>query len=106
MYTVEFVLGCFGCPSQIIVQSVADIWCLLSFRECIEESLFLHLDAHHYHKNFEKIMVFIDSKILPNINSKILKQAEEKLNDDGLHPTWAEPESILYLIPNHQRESW
>lgn len=99
------LLGCFGCPSQVVVQSVADIWCLLSFRACIEESLYLHLDAHHYRKNFEQVMVFIDSKILPNINAKILKQAEEKLNDDGLHPAWDEPESILFLIPNRQQEA-
>jgi hypothetical protein len=99
------LLGCFGCPSQIIVQSVADIWCLLSFRACIEESLFLHLDAHHYRKNFEQIMVYIDSKILPNIKPQIIKQSEEKLNDDGLHPAWDESESILHLIPNSKQES-
>lgn len=99
------LLGCFGCPNQVIVQSIADIWCLLSFRACIEESLFLHLDAHHYRKNFEQIMVFIDSKILPNIDSKIVKQAESKLDDDGLHPAWDEPESILHLIPSNPKES-
>lgn len=99
------LLGCFGCPSQVVVQSVADIWCLLSFRACIEESLYRHLDAHHYRKNFEQVMVFIDSKILPNINAKILKQAEEKLKDDGLHPAWDEPESILFLIPNRHQEA-
>ncbi|PML49510.1 hypothetical protein BCT76_08955 [Vibrio tasmaniensis] len=99
------LLACFGCPHQVIVQSTADIWCLLSFRACIEESLFLHLDAHHYRKNFETIMAFIDSKILPNINSQVLKQAEEKRNDDGLHPAWDEPESILHLIPTNPKES-
>lgn len=99
------LLACFGCPYQVIVQSVADIWCLLSFRACIEESRYLHLDAHHYRKNFEQVIVFIDSKILPDINSKILKQAEEKLNDEGLHPVWNEPESILFLIPNRQQKS-
>ncbi|MCR9900957.1 hypothetical protein NB595_22225 [Vibrio alginolyticus] len=99
------LLECFGCPHQVIVQSVVDIWCLLSFKACIEESLFLHLDAHHYRKNFEQIIVFIDSKILPNINSKIVKQAESKLDDDGLHPAWGEPESILHLIPNNPKES-
>ena len=98
------LLGCFGCPHQVIVQSVADIWCLLSFRACIEESLYLHLDAHHYRKNFEQVMVFIDSEILPKIHSKIVKQAQEKLDDDGLHPAWDEPESILYLIPERQQE--
>lgn len=99
------LLGCFGCPSQVIVQSLADIWCLLSFRACIEESLYLHLNAHHYRKNFEQVIAFIDSKILPNINSKILKEAKRKLNDDELHPAWDEPESIIHLIPGSKKES-
>ena len=50
-------------------------------------------------------MVFIDSEILPKIHSKIVKQAQEKLDDDGLHPAWDEPESILYLIPERQQEN-
>ncbi|WCP67034.1 hypothetical protein LYZ37_14615 [Vibrio tubiashii] len=93
------LLECFGCPHQVIVQSIADVWCLLSFRACIEESLYLHLDAHHYRKNFEQTIGFIDTKILPNINTKIRKQAKAKLNDEGLHPLWDEPESILHFIP-------
>ncbi|MFL0866982.1 hypothetical protein [Vibrio parahaemolyticus] len=93
------LLGCFGCPDQVIVQSVSDIWCLLSFKDCIEESLFLHLDASHYQKNFENIVQFIEQKILPNINQQILRQAETKLDDDGLHPAWDDSESILSLIP-------
>ncbi|MEZ9916781.1 hypothetical protein BCU49_000240 [Vibrio breoganii] len=99
------LLACFGCPHQVIVQSVADIWCLLSFKACIEESIYLHLNAHHYRKNFEQIIVFIDSKILPKISPKMLKQSELKLNNDGLHPAWDEPESILHLIPNSHKES-
>jgi hypothetical protein len=93
------LLGCFGCPDQVIVQSVSDIWCLLSFKACIEESLFLHLDASHYKKNFEDIVKFIEQKIRPSINQKILRKAEAKLDDDGLHPAWSDNESILSLIP-------
>lgn len=93
------LLGCFGCPDQVIVQSVSDIWCLLSFKSCVEESLFLHLDVSHYKKNFENIILFINQKILPNINKQILRQAETKLNDDGLHPAWSDNESVLRLIP-------
>ncbi len=98
------LLGCFGCPDQVIVQSVSDIWCLLSFKACIEESLFLHLDASHYQKNFEKIIQFIEQKILPNINQQILRKAETKLDDDGLHPAWGESESVLSLIPKSPAE--
>ena len=93
------LLACFGCPDQVIVQSLSDIWCLLSFRACIEESLYLHLDASHYRKNFEDVVTFIDVRIIPNINKTRLKQAEEKLNDEGLHPLWGEVDSILSLIP-------
>ncbi|EKO3453401.1 hypothetical protein NTE11_003948 [Vibrio fluvialis] len=93
------LLGCFGCPYQVIVQSISDIWCLLSFKTRIEESLFFHLDAHHYKKNFEKIIVFIEAYILPNINPSLLRAAEEKLDDDGLHPNWDDAESVLNLIP-------
>ncbi|MCC5519622.1 hypothetical protein BCT65_021615 [Vibrio splendidus] len=98
------LLGCFGCPDQVIVQSVSDIWCLLSFKDCIEESLFLHLDARHYKKNFENIIQFIEQKILPNINQQILRKAETKLDDDGLHPAWTESESVLSLIPKSPAE--
>lgn len=99
------LLGCFGCPDQVIVQSVADIWCLLSFKACIEESLYLHLDASHYRKNFEDIIQFIEQKILPSINNKILKQAETKLDDEGYHPAWDNGESILSLISKSTSEA-
>jgi len=94
------LLGCFGCPDQVIVQSLADIWCLLSFKACIEESLYLHLDASHYRKNFEYIVQFIESQILPNINTRILKQAEKKFDDNGFHPLWDDSESVLHLSQN------
>ncbi|GIU28310.1 hypothetical protein TUM4644_25860 [Shewanella colwelliana] len=98
------LLGCFGCSDQVIVQSVSDIWCLLSFKACIEESLFLHLDASHYQKNFKNIIQFIEQKILQNINKQILRKAETKLDDDGLHPAWDDSESILSLIPKSPAE--
>lgn len=93
------LLGCFGCPEQVIVQSISDIWCLLSFKVCIEESLCFHLDASHYKKNFENIVQFIEQKILPSISQQIIRKAETKLNDDGLHPAWGDSESVLSLIP-------
>lgn len=93
------LLACFGCPEQVIVQSVSDIWCLLSFKTCIEESLYLHLDAAHYRKNFEKVILFIEEKIIPSINKSILKQAQVKLNDEGPHPAWDNSVSFLHLLP-------
>ncbi|WP_172580294.1 hypothetical protein [Vibrio harveyi] len=98
------LLDCFGCPSQVIVQSTSDIWCLLSFKACIEESLYLHLDASHYRKNFEYVVKFIEENILPQISKRILKQAETKLDDDGYHPIWDDSESILQLISKTANE--
>ncbi|WP_019350540.1 hypothetical protein [Vibrio splendidus] len=98
------LLACFGCPSQVIVQSLSDIWCLLSFKACIEESLYLHLDTSHYRNNFENIVLFIEEKILPNIDRKLLKQAETKLDDDGYHPNWDDTDSVLGLIPSPSQE--
>ncbi|MCH1920376.1 hypothetical protein L9G15_13155 [Shewanella sp. A3A] len=95
------LLACFGCPSQVIVQSLSDIWCLLSFKACIEESLYLHLDASHFKKNFEDIVVFIEERILPNIDGQLLRQAEIKLDDEGYHPLWDESDSVLGLIPQY-----
>ncbi|WP_394245367.1 hypothetical protein [Vibrio astriarenae] len=93
------LLQCFGCQHQVIVQSETDIWCLLSFKDCIEESLYYHLDASHYKKNFEAIIRYIKEKILPNIDKKTLKQANIKLNDEGRHPIWDDSDSILTMIP-------
>ncbi|WP_395356475.1 hypothetical protein ACHFJ9_08405 [Vibrio sp. D3] len=91
------LLGCFGCPSQVIVQSLPDIWCLLSFKACIEESLYLHLDANHYNQNFKRVVAFIDEKILPNINKKLLKQVETKLDNESYHPLWNDADSVTNL---------
>lgn len=99
------LLECFGCSDQVIVQSVSDIWCLLSFKACIEDSLYLHLDANHYRQNFEDVVQFIEQKILPSINSRILKQAETKLDDYGPHPAWDDSESVLELIPKSTDEA-
>lgn len=98
------LLGCFGCTSQVIVQSLPDVWCLLSFKACIEESLYLHLDASHYSQNFENIVAFIDTKILPNIDKKLLKQVETKLNNEGCHPLWSDADSVMSFIPSYAQE--
>ncbi|MEQ5237917.1 hypothetical protein [Proteus terrae] len=98
------LLACFGCPSQVIVQSLSDIWCLISFKTRIEESLYQHIDASHYHQNFENIVAFIEEKILLNIDRKLLKQAETKLDDEGYHPNWDDADSVLGLIPSHSQE--
>lgn len=93
------LLKCFGCPHQVIVQSVSDIWCLLSFKTCIEESIYQHLDIHHYRQNFESVISFIRENILPKIKKDILKKAEKLIDDNGLHPLWQDTNIILPMIP-------
>ncbi|MDC9513090.1 hypothetical protein PSH47_04950 [Pseudoalteromonas sp. CST5] len=88
------LLGCFGCDHQVIVQSVEDIWCLLSFKECIEESLYFHLNAKHFDQNFSKVLNYIDQNILPKIAKKIIADAEVKLTEEGRHPLWLTPDSL------------
>lgn len=90
------LLKCFGCEHQVIVQSVDDIWCLLSFKENIEESLYLHLDSYHYKKNYEKTVIYIEEKILPKISNKIIQEAEHKLLDIGRHPLWKAIDTALF----------
>lgn len=92
------LLKCFGCENQVIVQSVDDIWCLLSFMECIEESLYLHINKQHYKKNFEDIIIFVNEKILTKIKHEVKIKAQKKLNQTGRHPLWKDVESSLYLI--------
>ncbi|TMP38287.1 hypothetical protein [Pseudoalteromonas rubra] len=91
------LLNCFGCTHQVIVQSVEDIWCLLSFKECIEESIYYHLNARHFDHNFNQALEFIDKKIIPKIDKKIFNDAEIKLMEVGRHPLWLSPDSILMV---------
>ncbi|ENM2832365.1 phage integrase N-terminal SAM-like domain-containing protein [Vibrio cholerae] len=93
------LLSCFGCSEQVVVQSVSDIWCLISFRSCIEESLYLHLDTLHFRQNFQYIINFIDNNILPKISKHILKQAEERFGSIGAHPLWEDAESVISMLP-------
>ncbi|MDO6775110.1 hypothetical protein Q4591_07065 [Shewanella sp. 3_MG-2023] len=98
------LLACFGCPEQVIVQSVNDIWSLLSFKLCIEEAMYLHLDAHHYRKNFEDIIRYIENQILPKIKKTVIKQAELRISNEGQHPLWSDSDSILELAPSQSNK--
>lgn len=91
------LLQCFGCEHQVIVQTDEDIWCLLSFCEALEESRYYHLDAHHFRKNFDEIITFIEHKILPKIHTPLLKRVRERLNTHGRHPLWQDATSVNVL---------
>lgn len=84
------LMKCFSCPHQIIVAEACDIWCLISFKECLEESIYRHLDHRHFYQNYASVLSAIDN-ILNRIDKKILQEATSKLRDDGPHPLWQEP---------------
>ncbi|RWU08864.1 hypothetical protein EGC76_10990 [Pseudidiomarina gelatinasegens] len=81
------LLGCWDCKHQVLVDSVVDIWCILSFRECLEESTYLHLDSKHFKNNFEHAISKIDARI-KQFSIANVRKARRKLNDDGRHPLW------------------
>ena len=87
------LLACWQCEHQVLVESVSDLWCVLSFRECLEESSYLHLDDLHHQKNFGQVMINIDAR-LKLINNKVLRQAQRKLVKDGRHPLWPDVASV------------
>lgn len=97
------LLKCFGCPEQVIIQSVEDIWCLLSFKECLEESLYLHLDSNHYKKNFSNTICFIDKNIIPQIDKNIMRKAKIKLDNLGRHLLWQDATSLIPIEPLQEK---
>lgn len=87
------LLACFECDHQTIVESEIDIWCLLSFKECVEESKYNHIDVRHFEKNFRTVLDKIES-ILKSIKAKVLRAAKTRLNRDGRHPLWQAADDI------------
>lgn len=87
------LMRCFSCPHQVIVAESCDIWCLMSFKECVEESIYQHLDHHHFYLNYASVLSAID-KILDRIDPGIMRDATSRLLDEGRHPLWQEPLSL------------
>ncbi|ECD8532623.1 hypothetical protein FLX97_21000, partial [Salmonella enterica] len=81
------LLMCFSCPHQVVIAEPTDIWCLLSFKECIEESIYKHVNHTHFHNNYDSVLSAIE-KILMSIDKKILSSATQKFLDEGPHPLW------------------
>jgi hypothetical protein len=90
------LMMCFSCPHQVIVAEVTDIWSLLSFKECLEESIYKHVDHLHFHRNYDAILDAIEL-ILKSIDKKVLAKATQKIRDKGVHPLWRD-QSFLYPI--------
>ena len=87
------LIKCWSCEHQVLVESVTDLWCALSFRECIEESACLHIDNAHYQKNFGEALAKIDLR-LKQLSPKVVQQAKRKLADEGRHPLWIDVDSM------------
>ncbi|MFV7707874.1 hypothetical protein [Shewanella algae] len=87
------LIKCWSCGHQVLVESVTDLWCALSFRECIEESACLHIDNAHYQKNFGEALAKIDLR-LKQLSPKVVQQARRKLADEGRHPLWMDIDSV------------
>lgn len=87
------LLACWLCEHQVLVESVSDLWCVLSFRECLEESCYLHLDSQHHQNNFGQAIANIDAR-LKLVSNRVLRQAQRKLADDGRHPLWPDAASV------------
>ncbi|MEH3481098.1 MULTISPECIES: hypothetical protein [Enterobacter] len=83
------LMKCFSCPHQVIVTEVCDIWCLMSFKECLEESIFRHVDPRHFYQNYASVLSAIEN-ILNRIDKKVVQEATYRLRDEGPHPLWQE----------------
>ncbi len=94
------LMKCFACPHQVIVAEPTDIWCLMSFRECLEDSIYRHVDHRHFYQNYGSVLSAIDN-ILNRIDKKILREATCRLHDEGPHPLWQEP---LAFLPGESQE--
>jgi hypothetical protein len=83
------ITNCFFCKNQVVIESVDDIWCLISFKLSLTDSKEYHLNENQFQKNFSELLTQIDL-ILYKINPSIRRNAEKKLNTLGRHPLWPE----------------
>ncbi|MFC4700801.1 hypothetical protein ACFO4O_11575 [Glaciecola siphonariae] len=87
--------NCFFCKNQVIIETIEDIWCLLSYRETIKESRQNHLSNSQFDKNYSELLEQIDS-ILFSVSSVTRRNAEKKLLSFGRHPLWSDELNQFY----------
>jgi len=87
--------NCFSCENQVIIESVEDIWCLLSYKQSIIDSKALHLSNKHFQKNYSNLIDAIN-RIIFTIHPKTKRLAEKKLTNEGRHPLW--PDNINFTF--------
>ncbi|MEF1291000.1 hypothetical protein [Vibrio sp. M260118] len=83
------IQNCFNCENQVIIESIEDIWCLLSYRDSIVDSKVHHLNEQHFNKNYSELLSSIN-RIMFTIHPKVKRLAEKKLQNEGRHPLWPE----------------
>ena len=79
---------CFQCENQVIVEEVDDIWCLLSFKEALEDSRHDHESLSHFKRNYGETITRIEHACF-RVSPKIRRKAEKKLRLEGRHPLWS-----------------
>lgn len=88
------LLKCWSCDHQVLVESAMDIWCILSFRECLEESIYLHIDKTHHQENFAVTIEKINLR-LKSLQPKVVRDAHRRLASEGRHPLWLDIDSVI-----------
>lgn len=83
------LIACFECKSVALIDSVDDIWNILSFKERIVQGKLFSVDREHHAKNFNEVIARIEL-IITQFNPENTKAAQEKLITEGAHPFWNE----------------
>lgn len=94
-------LDCFGCEHQAIVAEVDDIWCLLSFRDSILETISNPSINHTLSQKSQEKLINIQSA-LDDVRAnypEVFSEAETK-NNKSPHPVWNDELAVqdLYTI--------
>ena len=84
---------CFGCRHAAIIDSVDDIWNLISFKESLTNGRMFSVDKSHHDKNFKLIIAKIDIAI-ERCQQNHVKSAQEKYDNEGPHPFWSGDEFL------------
>jgi len=92
-----FVIECFDCSNFGIIDDVEDIWCLLSFRHQLNNSLESHCSLKHFLKNFGDVMLSID-ELLDRLTAKKVDQANKRISSENFHPQWSDTHSVADVL--------
>lgn len=85
--------SCFGCRHAAIIDSVDDIWNLISFKNQLINGRIFSVDADHHDDNFGEVMANIDAAI-SKCSTLNVESANQKYNNEGPHPFWAGEEFL------------